>query len=73
MALSEGWFSFQAASWSGVYVTIISTQNNERKTSVAHPTTSTAFAVPADCPKQAVHHLNAAEHCLDPAHDKQQG
>lgn len=56
-----------------MYVTVISTRNNERKPSVAHPTTSATFAVPTDCSKQAVHHLNATEHCLDPTHDEQQG
>ena len=56
-----------------MYVTVIGTRNNERKPSVAHPTTSATFAVPTDRSKQAVHHLNAAEHRLHPAHDEQQG
>lgn len=64
---------FQTVSSSGVYITLISTQNNDRKPSVAHPAASAASAVPADGSEEAVHHLDAAEHRLDPAHDEQQG
>ena len=65
---------FQTVSQSRVYTTIICTQNGmKKKPQVAHPTTSATFAVPADCSKQAVHHLNPTEHCLDPTHNEQQG
>lgn len=59
---------FQTVSQSSAYIAVIRTQDNERKISVSHPTTSATFAVPTDCSKESVHNLNAAEHCLDPTH-----
>lgn len=73
MALDEGWFSFSDCRLLRCIHNSHQYKNNDRKPSVAHPAASAASAVPTDGSEEAVHHLDAAEHRLDPTHDEQQG